>query len=96
MNYLCAVIIKYSIMEATIYNPSMLDNYWNVIKDWSDNMKIALISKLKASMAAKSETSTHSSWASLYGIMSKDSFPTADEIREVLEDKDKELDRFVI
>ena len=43
-------LIKRIIMETAINNPSVLESYWNEIKNWSDEMKLTLISKLSSSM----------------------------------------------
>lgn len=42
-------------MEAVLNQNYIVDNYWSLLKGLSDNIKLALISKLSSSIAMKAE-----------------------------------------
>lgn len=59
-------------METAINNPSVLESYWNEIKNWSDEMKLTLIPKLSSSMVKKKKKVSKAktdSWDGVFGIM---------------------------
>lgn len=83
-------------METAINNPSVLDSYWSEIKNWSDEMKIALISKLSNSMIRKKKKTKGKTLGDFFGIMKEDNFPTAKELHEMMEDEDKDYEKFFL
>lgn len=75
-------------METTINQNYIVDNYWNMLKGLSDNVKLALISKLSSSIVARQEVKSRSPKLSdFYGIMADTPYPSKDEAREVLLDE---------
>lgn len=86
-------------METAINNPSVLESYWNEIKNWSDEMKLTLISKLSSSMVKKKEKVSKAktdSWDGVFGIMKDDYFPSAKELEEIMSDTDKDYEKLFL
>lgn len=92
-------LIKRIIMETAINNPSVLESYWNEIKNWSDEMKLTLISKLSSSMEKKKKKVSKAktdSWDGVFGIMKDDYFPSAKELEEIMSDTDKDYEKLFL
>ncbi len=86
-------------METAINNPSVLESYWNEIKNWSDEMKLTLISKLSSSMVKKKKKVSKAktdSWDGVFGIMKDDYFPSAKELEEIMSDTDKDYEKLFL
>ena len=86
-------------METAINNPSVLESYWNEIKNWSDEMKLTLISKLSSSMEKKKKKvfkAKTDSWDGVFGIMKDDYFPSAKELEEIMSDTDKDYEKLFL
>ena len=84
-------------METAINQNYIVDNYWNMLKGLSDNVKLALISKLSSSIAAKQEVKGKSlKLSDFYGVMADTPYPSIDEIRDVLNDEDKDINSFML
>lgn len=86
-------------METAINNPSVLESYWNEIKNWSDEMKLTLISKLSSSMVRKKKKVSKAktdSWDGVFGIMKDDYFPSAKELEEIMSDTDKDYEKLFL
>lgn len=86
-------------METAINNPSVLESYWNEIKNWSDEMKLTLISKLSSSMEKKKKKVSKAktdSWDGVFGIMKDDYFPSAKELEEIMSDTDKDYEKLFL
>ena len=71
-------------MEAVLNQNYIVDNYWNLLKGLSDNVKLALISKLSSSVAMKAEGKKSKSMklSEFYGALDGVDFPNTSEIRE--------------
>lgn len=80
-------------METAINYP-VLNDYWNNIKNWSIEMKKALLSRLNASVKTNEANEKAESWKVVFGIMKDDNFPTAAEIDEFMKDEDKDIPQF--
>lgn len=76
----------------------IVDNYWNLLKGLSDNTKFALISKLISSFAMKAEAkkTKNMKLSEFYGALEGAEFPSASEIREVMEDEGKDINQFCL
>ena len=85
-------------MEAVLNQKYIVDNYWNLLKGLSDNIKLALISKLSSSIAMKAEGKKSKSMklSDFYGVLEDTDFPSASEIREVMQDEDKDINQFCL
>ncbi len=85
-------------MEAVLNQNYIVDNYWNLLKGLSDNIKLALISKLSSSIAMKAEDKKFKSMklSDFYGVLKDTEFPSVLEIREVMQDEDKEINQFCL
>lgn len=86
-------------METAINNPSVLESYWNEIKNWSDEMKLTLISKLSSSMVKKKKKVSKAktdSWDGIFGSMKDDYFPSAKELEEIMSDTDKDYEKLFL
>ncbi len=84
-------------MEATINQNYIVDNYWNLLKDLSDNVKLALISKLSSSIASKKEYKAKElKLSDFYGSMADVPFPSIEEIRDTMKDEDKDISQFCL
>ena len=85
-------------MEAVLNQNYIVDNYWNLLKGLSDNIKLALISKLSSSIAMKAEDKKSKSMklSDFYGVLEDTDFPSASEIREVMQDEDKDINQFCL
>ncbi len=85
-------------MEATSNQNYIVDSYWGVLKGLSDNIKLALISKLSSSIAMKAEEQKIKSLklSAFYGALEGTGFPSISEIREVMQDEDKDINQFCL
>ncbi len=85
-------------MEAVLSQNYIVDNYWSLLKGLSDNVKLALISKLSSSIAMKAEEKKAKSMklSEFYGALEGIDFPSATEIREVMQDQDKDINQFCL
>lgn len=84
-------------MEATINQNYIVENYWNLLKNLSDNVKLALISKLSSSIVTKKEEKEEDMKLSyFYGSMADVPFPSIEEIRDVMKDEDKDINQFCL
>ena len=85
-------------MEAVLNQNYIVDNYWNLLKGLSDNIKLALISKLSSSIAMKAEDKKSKSMklSDFYGVLKDTEFPSVSEIREVMQDEDKDINQFCL
>mgnify|MGYP004578485025 CR=1 FL=1 len=85
-------------MEAVWYQNYIVGIYWNLLKGLSDNIKLALISKLSSSIAMKAEDKKFKSMklSDFYGVLKDTEFPSVSEIREVMQDEDKEINQFCL
>ena len=85
-------------MEAVLNQNYIVDNYWNLLKGLSDNIKLALISKLSSSIAMKAEDKKSKSMklSDFYGVLKDTEFPSVSEIREVMQDADKDINQFCL
>lgn len=76
-------------------NPTPFNYYWNQLRDLSDEMKIALIAKLSSSMIHP-KAKTTKTLGDYKGILAHTDSPTAEEIREVMSDEDKDYEKFIL
>lgn len=85
-------------MEATLSQNYIVDSYWALLKGLSDNIKLSLIDKLSSSILAKSATIPARSLmlSDFYGALADTSFPSIEEIREVMQDEDKDIEHFCL
>ena len=85
-------------MEAVLNQNYIVDNYWTLLKGLSDNIKLALISKLSSSIAMKAEDKKSKSMklSDFYGVLKDTEFPSVSEIREVMQDEDKDINQFCL
>ena len=85
-------------MEAVLNQNYIVDNYWNLLKGLSDNIKLALISKLSSSIAMKAEDKKIKSMklSDFCGVLKDTEFPSVSEIREVMQDEDKDINQFCL
>lgn len=81
-------------MEAILNQNYIVDNYWGLLKGLSDNIKLALISKLSSSITMKEESKMSKSMklSDYYGSLENVDFPSTSEIREIMKDEDKDID----
>ena len=78
-------------MEAAVNQNYIVDNYWNLLKNLSDNVKLALISKLSSSITTKKEEKAENlKLSDFYGSMADVPFPSIEEIRDTMKDEDKD------
>lgn len=84
-------------MDTATINTPVFNDYWNVIKNWSNEMKAALISRLNESMKGNIEKENLKSWDRYFGSM-KDNpyYPSAKELDEYLKDDDKNIEQFIV
>lgn len=76
-----------------------MKSYWNEIKNWSDEMKLTLISKLSSSMVKKKKKVSKAktdSWDGVFGIMKDDYFPSAKELEKIMSDTDKDYEKLFL
>lgn len=85
-------------MNTATVNSPVFNDCWNVIKDWSNDMKLALISKLSSSMIMPRKKSKEKTLEDFFGIMKDEPyFPTAEELHEIVKDDGGEdIEKFVI
>ncbi len=85
-------------MEAVLNQNYIVDNYWGLLKGLSDNIKLALISKLSSSIAMKAEEQKTKGLklSAFYGVLEGADFPSISEIREVMQDEDKDINQFCL
>lgn len=85
-------------MDIVLNQNYIVDSYWRLLKGLSDNIKLALISKLSSSIAVKAEVSKTKSvkLSEFYGVLKDTDFPSTEEIREVMQDKDKDISRYCL
>lgn len=85
-------------MEAISNQGYMVNNYWGLLKDLSDSVKLALISKLSISLAEKVHGKEHTApfLSDFYGSMANVPFPSSEEIRDVMKDEDMDISRFCL
>lgn len=78
-------------MDDVLSQNYLVDNYWCLLKGLSDNIKLALISKLSSSIATKADDKEAKSMklSDFYGTLEGVDFPSASEIREVMQDGNK-------
>lgn len=81
-------------MDTTVANSPVFNDYWNVIKNWSDEMKAALMAKLMESFQKSKEKENLKSWDRFFGSMKYDPYyPSARELEEYVKDKDKDYEK---
>lgn len=70
----------------------------NDIRRSTLNIKLALISKFSSSIAMKAEEKNTKSMklSEFYGALEGVDFPSASEIREVMQDEDKDINQFCL
>lgn len=82
----------------TAYNSPVFNEYWNVIKNWSNEWKDALVTKLTESRSTKKDTVSEKnikSWDGIFGSMKDDKvYPSVIELKKVMEDHDKDYSKF--
>lgn len=84
-------------MNTRIANSPTFNNYWNVIKDWSDEMKEALITKLTDSVKNEAKTNNLKSWDKYFGSMSSDPhYPSSEEIDDLNKDINEDIEKFMV
>lgn len=83
-------------MDTAAINNPVLNGYWNVIKDWSNDMKIALISKISASMVYPAKRSEGKTLGDFFGTMKDDNFPSAKELRDVMSDDIEDVSKYML
>lgn len=84
---------------ATTYNISGQIPYWNLLKGLSNEIKVALISKLSDSIATSTTVSKKKNPETLrkfYGCLKDEDFPSSEEIEKVMEDSDKNIEGFLL
>lgn len=84
---------------ANVYNISNSVPYWDLLKGLSNDVKIALIAKLSDSIlsSATQEKSQAKTLGDFYGCMKDDAdFPSIKEIKSVMEDNDKDIERLLV
>ncbi len=76
----------------------MVNNYWRLLKDLSDSVKLTLISKLSISLAEKVQKRELEAplLSDFYGAMTNVPFPSSAEIREVMKDEDLDIGRLCL
>lgn len=81
-------------MEATLNQNYIVDSYWALLKGLSDNIKLSLINKLSSSLLVKSTTNPakRQMLSDFYGALDGTSFPSIEEIREEMQDEDKDIE----
>lgn len=95
--YLYAINQKQEYMEAAVNQNYIVDNYWNLLKDLSDNVKLALIGKLSSSITTKKEDKAEIlKLSDFYGSMADVPFPSIEEIRDTMKDEDKDISQFCL
>lgn len=85
-------------MDTTLSQNYIVDSYWALLKGLSDNVKLSLINKLSSSILAKSTAKPEKEQmlSDFYGALAETSFPSAEEIREVMQDEDKDIEQFCL
>lgn len=85
-------------MEAILNQNYIVDNYWGLLKGLSDNIKLALISKLSSSITIKEENkiSKNMKLSEFYGALEMVDFPSSSEIKEIMTDEDKDIESFCL
>lgn len=84
-------------MDATVVNSPVFNDYWNVIKNWSDEMKIALISKISTSMIHSAHKTKAKTLGDFFGSMKDDPYyPSAKDLKEIVRDEDEDITKFMI
>ncbi len=83
-------------MDATVVNSPVFNNYWNVIQNWSDEMKAALVARIAESKRDNILKKNEKSWEKYFGIMKDDNFPSAAEIDDFMDDRDEDIEKFVV
>lgn len=85
-------------MEATLSQNYLVDSYWALLKGLSDNVKLALISKLSSSVLMKTTAKPAKKLmlSDFCNSMAAVPFPSADEIREVMQDEDKDINQLCL
>ncbi len=73
-------------MEAVSNQNYIVNSYWRLLKGLSDNVKLALISKLSTSVAEKAQKKAGgvSMLSDFYGSMADVPFPSSEEIRSIM------------
>lgn len=83
-------------MNTTAINIPELNNYWKVIRNWNDTMKIALISKISASMVKPKKRVSQKTLGDFFGVLKNEDFPSAKQIREVMKEDPQDIKDFVL
>lgn len=85
-------------MESRLSQNYIIDSYWALLKGLNDNIKLSLINKLSSSMLSKSTTTPAKGLmlSDFYGVLAETSFPSIEEIREVMQDEDKDIEHFCL
>lgn len=86
-------------MKETVLNKNyIVENYLGLLKGLSDNIKLALISKLSNSVAMNAEKRQAKSLmlSGFYGALEDADFPDSPEIREIMQDQEKNINQFGI
>ena len=83
---------------ANVYNISNSVPYWDLLKGLSNDVKIALIAKLSDSILSSTtqEKSLEKTLGDFYGCMKDADFPSIREIKSVMEDNDKDIERLLV
>jgi hypothetical protein len=83
---------------ATVYNIPSPVPYWNLLKGLSNDVKIALIAKLSDSiLTSKVHKESHvTTLRDFYGCMKGVDYPSIDEIKTAMVDKDKDINSLLI
>lgn len=83
-------------MDATVVNSPVFNDYWNMIKNWSDEMKIALISKISTSMVRPAKKANNKTLGDFFGVL-KDNpyYPTAKELEAIMMDEEEDINKFI-
>lgn len=82
-------------MSTGTINTPVLNTYWRTIRNWNDTMKIALISKISASLL-KQKKKTNAKLGTFFGVLKNDDFPSSQEIRKIMIDDAQDINEFVI
>lgn len=82
-------VLKYSILQQIYMNTttsvSITNNYWNILKHLSDDIKIDLITLLSTSLKNKAHKSVSAS--DFYGSWGNDNIGTEEFVRELRESR---------